>query len=161
MNAEPAGAESRPGTVERWLNFSVGGRASAVRLDCVVRVVDKIELFRVPLAPREFKGVIYFNERAVAVLNWEAFSVSAPLAGLTLILEQGKDWLAIEVAETGKVEEYHLGPESKAKGFWRELDSSRDIWGLDEFELFKAVRQDHSRPGRLGGKDGKEDIAGR
>ena len=143
MTGRPA---DQVGPARRWLRFSLGEKKSALRLDCLVRVLDQIELFLLPFLPKEFKGVIYFNEQAVPIVNWEIFGIKSSSGGLVMILEQGKDWIGMEVKDTGKVEEYRPGPGAKENGFWIELDSEKGIWGLDEEKFFKTLRQDHSWP---------------
>ena len=129
----------QPGS--RWLSIFIGEKKSAIRLSFLIRVLDQVELFKVPLLPREFKGVIYFNEQAIPIVNWEAFGIEIFLNPLVLVLEQGKDRIGIEVEGTGNVEEYSPGPDAKEDGFWIELDSDKGVWGLDEKRLFKTLRQ--------------------
>jgi|GEM_PF-1394084 len=125
----------------RWLQISLGEKRSAIRLSSLVRVLDRAELFSVPLLPKEFKGVIYFNERAVPILSWKEFKIEIFLNPLVLVLENGNDWVGIEVESTGKVEEYQMGSRLREDGFWVELDSEKGIWGIDEEKLFKSLRE--------------------
>lgn len=134
-------AVSSLGLNTRWLLVSLGERQSGVRLSALVRVLERAELFSVPLLPRVFKGIIYHNERAVPILNWKTFGIELFLNPLILILAQGKDWLGIEVEATGKVEEYGWRAGFKKDGFWIELDEDKGIWGIDEEKLFQSLRE--------------------
>ncbi len=140
MSGQLAGRETAG---SRWLLFRLGEKQCALRLSGLVRVLDQAELFLAPKLPGEFKGVIYFNEQAVPVVNWEAFGIKPGSGRLLLIVEQGKDRVGLEVEETGKVGEYNLGPGVKEKGFWVELEPERGIWGLDQDKFFSALKQEH------------------
>jgi len=130
-----------PGPRTRLLVFSIGDRKVAIGLECMVKILERAELFRVPLAGREFKGIIYYNDLAVPVLDWE-FLTGKKLSGKNLlILEQEHDLMAMEIDELARVEEHPVIDRTGAEGFWIDMDPKHGLYALNVEKLFQSLRK--------------------
>jgi chemotaxis signal transduction protein len=139
--SQAGGAEPGAGLAARWLVFQISDRKIAVSLERMVKILKQAETFPAPLSGREFKGIFYYNDKAVPVLDWE-FLTGRPYEtkdpGI-LIIELGEDLLGVQVEESAKVEHHALTGGEDEAGFWIDLDPTRGLWGLNVSNLFKAL----------------------
>jgi chemotaxis signal transduction protein len=125
----------------RLLVFSIGDRKVAISLDYMVKILEKAELFKIPLAGREFKGIIYYNELAVPVLDWE-FLTGKKLSGKNLLLlEHEQEMLALEIDERARVEEHPLMDLTGAEGFWVDMAPEKGLFALNVKKLFQSLKK--------------------
>jgi chemotaxis signal transduction protein len=127
----------------RWLIFSSSDRRVAISLEHMVKIVKQVEIFKVPMAGKEFIGIFYYNDKAVPVLNWEFLIGKSrpPRDQGILILEKDDDLLGIEIDEVARVEERPFAGESGEPGFWIDLDPVQGLWALNVGNLFKALKK--------------------
>ncbi len=129
----------------RWLVFSLGDRRAAVPLEYMVRILERAEIFPLPVGGREFKGVIYYNDMAVPVLQWK-FLLGREIAGANiLIVEYGNDLLGMEIGELAKVEERK--DVMLSDGFWTDMDPGKGLYALNVDKVFQALRKGGSTAG--------------
>jgi len=135
------GAVVERGLSSRWLVFGLGDRDGALAVDYLVKVLEVPEIFRVPFCGDRFKGVIYYLERAVPVLDW-GFIGKGDISGkMVVLVEWSGELIGIEIERVKGVEEYALVEAGKEEGYWIELDGSKNIWALDIDRLFKGLRE--------------------
>jgi chemotaxis signal transduction protein len=141
--AQEGGTNPETGLRSRWLVFAISDRKVAVSLEHMVIILKRAEIFPVPMAGKEFKGIFYYNDKAVPVLNWEFLTGKSgePRDQGILILEQSDDLLGIEIDEVAKVEQHPFSGETGEPGFWIDLDPGRGLWALNVGNLFKALRK--------------------
>ena len=125
----------------RWLVFSIGERKVAVGIDYMVKILEHSELFRVPLSGREFKGVIYHNDLAVPILDWEFLTGRKISCENILIIEQNDDLLGMEIGELAKVEEHPWNDLNGDEGFWIDMEPENGLYALNVAKLFQALRK--------------------
>jgi len=144
----------------RWLVFRAGGKKAAIGLEYMVKVLERAELFTVPLSGKEFKGIIYYNDIAVPVLSWEFLNGRKISGKSILILEQNQDLLGVEVDEVSMVEEHRAPKKTSGAGFWVELSKESGLAGLEVERLFETLRKKRAYPEGTGGTDDKENPFG-
>lgn len=71
MNQSGAQASARKASADRWLVWSFRGRIFAVELSRVFQVIERAEIFPVPLTSKNSSGVLYYQEEAIPVVNPE------------------------------------------------------------------------------------------
>lgn len=132
-----------PGKSTRWLVFASHDRKVAISLGHMVKILKKAEIFPVPLSGKEFKGIFYYNDKAVPVLNWEVLigNYRAPRDQGILILEQNDDLLGLVIDEVARVEEHEFSGATEEPGFWIDLKPDQGLWALNIRNLFKALRK--------------------
>ena len=131
------------GLRSRWLVFAISDRKVAISLEHMVIILKQAEIFSVPLTGKEFKGIFYYNDKAVPILNWEFLTGKsrAPQDQGILILEQNDDLLGIEIDEVARVEQHPFSGETDEPGFWIDLEPEQGLWALNVGNLFKALRK--------------------
>ena len=125
----------------RWLVFSTGERNAAISIGYMVKILERAELFQVPLMGEEFKGIIYYNELAVPVLDWEYLTGKKIAGANILILEEGNELLGIEIDEPARVEEHRSPGRMGEQGYWAEMDPGMGLWALNVANVFRALRK--------------------
>jgi len=135
------GAVLEGGLGSRWLVFSLGDIDGALGVDYLVKVLELPEVFSVPFCGGRFKGVIYYLERAVPILDW-GFIGKGDISGrIVVLVEWSGELIGIEIERVKGVEEYALVDAGREDGYWIELDGSKNIWALDINRLFKGLRE--------------------
>jgi len=135
---------------KRWLLVVVGSEELAVRFDYLLRIIDDAQIFSVPLSGDYFQGLIYYQEQAVPVINWKAISELKNQGNMFLILEEGKDLIALQVKEVGGI--FWAEPEKEQNSLWYELDSGKRALRVEN--LFASLRQGSFKAKEQGGENG-------
>jgi len=133
-NSAQALSAPQPG---KWLLVRIGDTRRAVDFNCLLRIVEKTEIYPVPLCGKEFLGVIYYEDKAVPVVNLKALFQMENQGEQCLILEEQGDLIAILVEEVEGILESE--PRERAEEFWLVLEE--ELWGLDSHRLFRKLRE--------------------
>ena len=69
MDQSGAQNSARKASADRWMVWAFRGSTFAVELARVFQVVERVEIFPVPLTSKNCSGVIYYQEEAVPVVH--------------------------------------------------------------------------------------------
>jgi chemotaxis signal transduction protein len=95
----------------------------------------------VPLSGKEFKGVIYHNDQAVPILDWEFLTGRKISRENIVIIEYNGDLLGMEIGELAKVEEHPGKDLNGDEGFWIDMEPENGLYALNAAKLFQALRK--------------------
>ena len=137
MTTSPVQSLSAPQLGAKWLLLKTGSLRRAVDFSCLLKIVEKAEIFPVPLCGEEFLGVIYYEDKAVPVVNLSALFQLENQGDKFLILENHGDLIAIQAEEIEGILESE--PKERADELWLVLKEG--LLGLDSAQLFRKLRE--------------------